>query len=56
MSKFDKLVTNAAGRIVPTIINGKPAIPYQGVGKYKPDGFRAAPKISSCVDYPADGY
>ena len=44
MNKFDKLVTNAAGRIVPTIINGKPAIPYMGVGKYKPEGFRAAPK------------
>ena len=33
MNKYDKLVTNAAGRIVPTIINGKPAIPYMGIGK-----------------------
>ena len=33
MSKYDKLVTNAAGRIVPTIINGQPAVPYMGVGR-----------------------
>ncbi|HNY03865.1 MAG TPA: citrate lyase subunit alpha, partial [Bacteroidales bacterium] len=55
MSKYDKLVTNAAGRVVPTIINSEPAVPYMGVGKYKPEGFRAAPKIASCADYPADG-
>ena len=55
MSKYDKLVTNAAGRIVPTIINGKPAVPYMGVGKYKPQGFKVNPRIASCADYPADG-
>ncbi|MCK9220123.1 MAG: citrate lyase subunit alpha [Bacteroidales bacterium] len=55
MNKYDKLVTNAAGRIVPTEINGKPAIPYMGIGKYKPEGYRAAPKIASCADYPNDG-
>jgi hypothetical protein len=38
MSKYDNLVTNAAGRTVPTVINGKPAVPYMGVGKFKPEG------------------
>ena len=55
MGKYDKLVTNAAGRIVPAIINGKPAIPYLGVGKFKPEGRKAAPLIATCADYPADG-
>lgn len=55
MSKYDKLVTNAAGRIVPTEINGKPADPYMGIGKFRPKGNKAAPAIVSCADYPADG-
>ncbi|TSA25776.1 MAG: citrate lyase subunit alpha [Bacteroidetes bacterium] len=55
MSKYDKLVTNAAGRIVPTIINGKEAIPFMGVGKFKTAGRKAAPPLTSCADYPADG-
>ena len=55
MNKYDKLVTNAAGRIVPTEINGHAAIPYLGVGKHRPTGRKAAPLISSCIDYPGDG-
>ncbi|HAG16088.1 MAG TPA: citrate lyase subunit alpha [Bacteroidales bacterium] len=55
MKKYDKLVTNAAGRIVPEIINGEQHIAFQGVGKYKPSGRKHAPAIPSCVDYPADG-
>ena len=55
MSKYDKLVTNAAGRVVPTILNGKPAVPYMGIGKYKPTGRKAAPLIPTCADYPDDG-
>ncbi|MFA5814975.1 MAG: citrate lyase subunit alpha [Bacteroidales bacterium] len=55
IKKYDKLVTNAAGRIVPTEINGQAAVPYLGIGKYKPDGRKFAPAISSCADYPADG-
>jgi len=55
MIKYDKLTTNAAGRIVPTIINGRAAVPFLGIAKYKPDGYKAAPKLSSCIDYPADG-
>ncbi|MEI8005882.1 MAG: citrate lyase subunit alpha [Bacteroidota bacterium] len=53
--KYDKLVTNALGRTVPTIINGKPSVPYMGVGKYRPTGFKASTKIASCADYPEDG-
>ncbi len=46
---------NAAGRWIPDTINGKPAIPYKGVGKYKPSGTKAAPPIATCSDYPKDG-
>ncbi|MCB2222103.1 MAG: citrate lyase subunit alpha [Bacteroidetes bacterium] len=55
MKKFDKLVKNAAGRMVPTIINGEEHIPFQGVGKFKPTGRKYAPRISSCSDFPDDG-
>lgn len=50
-----KLVKNAAGRDVVTEINGQPAIPYMGVGKYKPQTTRHNPPVASCADYPADG-
>ncbi len=41
--------------MVPTEVNGRKAVPYQGVGKYRLSGCKAAPKIYSCADYPADG-
>ncbi|GAB4300124.1 MAG: citrate lyase subunit alpha [Marinilabiliales bacterium] len=50
-----KEVKNAAGRYIPVEINGKPVIPYKGVGKHRPDGFKHAPRIATCADYPADG-
>ena len=50
-----KLVKNAVGRMIPTKINGKPAIPFKGVGKHKPTGRKYAPPIASCSDYPLDG-
>jgi citrate lyase subunit alpha/citrate CoA-transferase len=50
-----KFVKNALGRLVPTEVNGKPQIPYMGVGKYKPTGRKYAPFIASCADFPADG-
>ncbi|RLD45530.1 MAG: citrate lyase subunit alpha [Bacteroidetes bacterium] len=55
MKKYDKLTKNAAGRMVPKIVNGTEQIPFQGVGKYKPTGRKFGPRISSCVDYPDDG-
>lgn len=48
-------VKNAAGRVVPLEINGKPAIPFTGVGKYKPEGRKYGPPVPSCTDFPADG-
>ncbi len=50
--KFQK---NAAGRLVPTEVNGAPQTPYLGVGKFRPKGRKAAPPIRTCADYPADG-
>lgn len=55
MKKYDKLVKNAAGRIVPEIINGEQHVAFQGVRKYKPTGRKHAPRIPSCADYPEDG-
>jgi citrate lyase subunit alpha/citrate CoA-transferase len=55
MSLTTESFLNAAGREVPAEINGRKAIPYQGVGMYQPDGRRAAPRISSCANFPADG-
>ncbi len=50
-----KLIKNAVGRFVPTEINGEKQIPFQGIGKYKPEGKKYAPKISSNSDFPLDG-
>ena len=46
---------NYAGRDVLVKINGEKHIPYKGVGKYVPDGNKAAPKIRSCSQYPGSG-
>lgn len=50
-----KMIKNAAGRMVPTEVNGKEQTPFMGVGKYKPTGLKAKPPIRTCADYPADG-
>ena len=55
MNMSIKLVKNAVGRMIPTEINGKPAIPFKGVGKYHPTGRKYAPLIATCADYPDDG-
>lgn len=52
MSTMEK---NALGRMVPTRVNGRDAVPFAGVGKFRPSGRKAAPLIRSCIDYPADG-
>jgi hypothetical protein len=38
MSILEKteMLINAAGRIVPELVNGRPEVPYKGVGKYVP--------------------
>ncbi|MFH0882534.1 MAG: citrate lyase subunit alpha [bacterium] len=48
-------VRNAAGRMVPTVVNGKPQEPFKGIGRYIPKGTKYAPPISTCADYPEDG-
>ncbi len=55
MKKYDKLIINSIGRMVPTEVNGKAQIPFQGVGKHIPEGRKYAPKISSCANFPSDG-
>ncbi len=50
-----ELVENAARRTVPTEVNGRRAVPFQGVGKYKPTGNIAAPPIRTCANFPDDG-
>lgn len=54
-NKTDALIKNTAGRLVPTTINGEPAIPFKGVGKHRPTGNKAFTKIDTCQDYPRDG-
>ncbi|GAK59779.1 citrate lyase alpha chain [Candidatus Vecturithrix granuli] len=50
-----EFVKNAVGRMIPTEINGKPVIPFQGVGKYRPTGRKYAPPVATSADYPSDG-
>ena len=50
-----EFVKNAAGRMIPTEINGKPVIPFRGPHKYKTTGRKYAPSISNCGDYPDNG-
>ena len=50
-----KLVKNAAGRMVPTEVNGEIVIPYKGVNKHKPTGNKIGAPIKSCADYQLDG-
>ena len=50
-----ELVTNAAGRVVPTEVNGRKQIPFPGVGKHQPEGRKAAPPIHAARDYPTNG-
>jgi citrate lyase subunit alpha/citrate CoA-transferase len=48
-------LTNAAGRIVPEMVNGRPQTAYMGVGKYRPSGAKAGPPIRTAADYPVNG-
>lgn len=50
-----ELVRNAAGRLVPTVVNGRKVVPFKGVNKYRPNGRKASPPIPTCIDYPSDG-
>lgn len=50
-----ELLENAAGRKVPSKVNGKDAIPYRGIGNYIPEGRKYAPAINSCANFPSNG-
>jgi citrate lyase subunit alpha / citrate CoA-transferase len=50
-----ELTQNAAGRMVPATVNGKPQVPYLGVGQYHPHGQKAAPPVRSSNEYPQNG-
>ena len=50
-----ELVENAAGRTVPTIINDRAQMSFQGVNSYVPSGNKAAPPIRSSANYPENG-
>ena len=54
MKKFKGQV-NAAGRRVPDSVNGRPEIPYMGIGKYRPETNKYGPHIPTCSEYPPDG-
>lgn len=55
MQQNNDMVTNAIGKKVPLMVNGKPVVPYKGIGMHRPQGNRYGPPISSCIDFPADG-
>lgn len=50
-----QLEENAAGRLVPAVVNGRAQVPYLGVGSYRPAGRKAAPPIRTAADYPENG-
>ena len=50
-----ELAQNAAGRMVPAVVNGHAQVPYLGVGKYGPNGRKGAPPVRSSRDYRKDG-
>jgi citrate lyase subunit alpha/citrate CoA-transferase len=50
-----EFVRNAAGKDVPTVVNGRTQTPYLGVGQYEPATSKAVPLIRSNKNYPANG-
>ncbi|WP_445733567.1 citrate lyase subunit alpha [Mariniflexile sp.] len=55
MEKENNILVNAVNREVPRFVNGLKVIPYKGVNKHKPEGYKHAPRIPTCVDFPSDG-
>jgi citrate lyase subunit alpha/citrate CoA-transferase len=55
MSGPVELVRNTIGRRVPTIVNGREQVPFQGVDTYRPEGMKHGPPIRSCRDYSPNG-
>ncbi len=55
MSESVQLAVNALGRRVPTVVNGKEQVPFQGVSGFKPRGRKHGPPLRSAADYPPSG-
>ncbi len=49
------LVRNAAGRLVPAIVNGKPQHPFAGINQEEPRGCKHGAPVRSAKDYPDNG-
>ncbi|MEE9462057.1 MAG: citrate lyase subunit alpha [Bacteroidales bacterium] len=54
MSKQETVI-NAAGRKVPREVNGKEQVPFQGLGKFMPEGRKHGPLINSSNNFPSGG-
>jgi citrate lyase subunit alpha / citrate CoA-transferase len=50
-----QMTRNAAGRLVPTVVNGVEQIPFAGINQHRPTGRKAAPPVRSSIDYPRNG-
>jgi citrate lyase subunit alpha / citrate CoA-transferase len=42
---------NVVGRMVPLEINGRPVVPFQGIGKHRPTGNKIGPLIPTGADF-----
>jgi len=49
------LVKNAAGRVVPSVVNDRSQVPFQGVAAELPLGRKAAPPVRSNREFPENG-
>ncbi len=52
---MSELVRNAADRLVPTVVNGKPQRPFAGIDKEEPRGCMHGAPVRSAKDYPENG-
>ena len=50
---MSELIENAAGRLVPTHVNGRTLLPYMGIGQFMQQGRKHGPPLRSCAHYPA---
>jgi citrate lyase subunit alpha/citrate CoA-transferase len=55
MRKKVRMETNAVGRPVPSVVNGREQVPFAGVAKHLPEGVKHAPPVRSAGAYPSDG-
>ena len=49
------LARNAAGRLVPSTVNGKPQTAFAGIDQHRPSGNKVGAPIRSNADYPSNG-